>query len=163
MKFTTEDKFVVVPWDFSDMSRESLTQAAEMVENISQIRVVHVTQFPPALEYGVIWETISEETITKNLNDSFANAIKDGSELTGVSFTVLFGDPGRQICDFAADNDAAIIVMPSHGRSGFSRMLLGSVAERVVRMAPCPVLVLRKPISDSHSEHASTKATSGVS
>ncbi|MEZ6094353.1 MAG: universal stress protein [Pirellulaceae bacterium] len=55
----------------------------------------------------------------------------------------MFGDPGSEITRFAKENDAGLIVISSHGRTGVSRLLLGSVAERVVRLAPCPVLVLR--------------------
>ena len=56
---------------------------------------------------------------------------------------VEFGDPGNQIVDFAERISAELIVIPSHGRTGIERLLLGSVAERVARLAPCPVLVLR--------------------
>ena len=55
------------------------------------------------------------------------------------------GDPGLMIADYAADVQADLIVMPSHGYHGVKRLLLGSVAERVLRHANCPVLVLRRP------------------
>ena len=54
-----------------------------------------------------------------------------------------FGDPGHQIAQYAEEAKADLIVLPSHGRSGLQRLLIGSVAERVVRHAPCPVLVVR--------------------
>jgi len=53
------------------------------------------------------------------------------------------GDAGREIVALAEAEDADLIVMPSHGYGFFKHMLLGSVAERVVRLADCPVLVLR--------------------
>jgi nucleotide-binding universal stress UspA family protein len=56
---------------------------------------------------------------------------------------ILFGDPGHEITDYAERVEADLIVMPSHGRTGLSRLLIGSVAERVIRLAHCPVLVLR--------------------
>ena len=56
---------------------------------------------------------------------------------------VLVGDPGTVCADRAASLKAELIVIPSHGRSGVSRLLLGSVTERIVRLAPCPVLVLK--------------------
>jgi nucleotide-binding universal stress UspA family protein len=58
--------------------------------------------------------------------------------------TILVGNPGHCIVDFANEQQADLIVIPSHGRTGIARMLMGSVAERVVRLAHCPVLVLRK-------------------
>jgi len=60
-----------------------------------------------------------------------------------VTIKVLFGDPGHQITDYADQVAAKLIIMPSHGRSGILRVLLGSVTDRVVRLAHCPVLVLR--------------------
>jgi nucleotide-binding universal stress UspA family protein len=69
-----------------------------------------------------------------------------GSRFDHVQFEVCFGDPGRKIAERARELDAGLIVLPSHGRTGFARMLLGSVAERVVRLAKCPVLVLRSPL-----------------
>ena len=53
------------------------------------------------------------------------------------------GDPGSEIVSFANEVNANMIIMPSHGRTGISRLLIGSVAERVLRLASCPVLVLR--------------------
>ena len=60
---------------------------------------------------------------------------------------ILFGDPGHEITEFAERVKADLIVMPSHGRTGLSRLLIGSVAERVIRLAHCPVLVLRDGVS----------------
>ena len=59
-----------------------------------------------------------------------------------ITYPVL-GDPGHQIAEFAKEAGAGLIVMPSHGRTGLTHLLIGSVAERVVRFAHCPVLVLR--------------------
>ncbi|MBI2480643.1 MAG: universal stress protein [Planctomycetia bacterium] len=54
-----------------------------------------------------------------------------------------FGDPGHRIAEHADAIRAQLIVMPSHGRRGIKRLLVGSVAERVTRLSHCPVLVLR--------------------
>jgi nucleotide-binding universal stress UspA family protein len=61
----------------------------------------------------------------------------------------LTGRPGTEIVDFAVDNNIDLIVMASHGRSGISRLLLGSIAEEVMRKAPCPVLVVKQPVAPS--------------
>ena len=60
-----------------------------------------------------------------------------------VRIEVRLGDPSTEIVDFAKDIAADLIVLPSHGRKGISRFLIGSVAERVVRLSPCPVLVIK--------------------
>jgi nucleotide-binding universal stress UspA family protein len=62
----------------------------------------------------------------------------------GVNIRIDFGDPGQQIAAFARDIHADLIVLPSHGRTGLARLMIGSVAERVVRLSHCPVLVLRQ-------------------
>ena len=56
---------------------------------------------------------------------------------------VMFGTPAREIVNHAAANDIDLIVMGTHGRGGVHHLLMGSVAERVVRAAPCPVLTVR--------------------
>jgi nucleotide-binding universal stress UspA family protein len=62
----------------------------------------------------------------------------------GVAGRVLVGLPFQTIIEAARAADVDLIVMGTHGRTGFSHLLLGSVAERVVRHAPCPVLVVRE-------------------
>ena len=69
--------------------------------------------------------------------------LHQGQLLSSVNLEIEFGDAGYRIADHAKQLNADLIVMPSHGRSGITRLLIGSVAERVVRLAHCPVLVLR--------------------
>lgn len=133
---------VIVPWDFSPMSKSALEAALEMVDSPDKIEVVHVTAYPAATEYGVIWGTMTEDTIRENLEKSFKKEMTT-KEFPELKFTAVFGDPGSRITELAKERDAGLIVISSHGHTGLSRLLLGSVAERVVRLAPCPVLVLR--------------------
>ena len=65
------------------------------------------------------------------------------SPLRRVEFHVRFGDPAREISRFADQLNADLIVMCSHGRKGLTRLVVGSVAERVVRLTNCPVLILK--------------------
>ena len=69
-------------------------------------------------------------------------ALADDHGVTLEGETVL-GRPARAIIDYAEDNEVDQIVMGSHGRDGVSRILLGSVAETIVRRSPCPVTVVR--------------------
>ncbi|MBL8854304.1 MAG: universal stress protein [Planctomycetaceae bacterium] len=137
-------KPVIVPWDFSDMSQEALSKALGLAKDPDLIHVVHVTQLPPVMEPGVVWGSLDEGSIIKHCEDSFQTVLASRTEWTGVHFKVLVGDPGLSITDYAKDHGAELIVISSHGHTGLSRLLLGSVAERVVRLAHCPVLVLRK-------------------
>ena len=59
-------------------------------------------------------------------------------------FRVVVGEPSREIVRLADEQDAGLIVMSTHGHTGLKRVLSGSVTERVVRRAPCPVLVIRE-------------------
>ena len=143
MQLTNIQQTVIVPFDFSEMSIQAIQKAIEMVEDPSLIQVLHVTEYPSAYEYGVVWETITEDTIVQKLSESFAERMGKIEEMPELRFEIRFGNPGREICKYAKEIDCGLIVMPSHGRSGVVRFLLGSVAERVVRCASCPVLIVR--------------------
>ena len=135
---------IIVPWDFSEMCKSALEKALELASGPDQVKVVHVTPYPSAVEPSVVWGTYSEDDIRRNLTNSFRKDYAE-ADYPGMSFTALFGDPGSEITRFAAECLAGLVVISSHGRTGVQRMLLGSVAERVVRLSPCPVLVLRSP------------------
>ena len=137
-------KPVIVPWDYSDLSKEALEKALGMAGSADLVHVVHVTQLPPVMEPGMVWGTLDETSIIKHCEESFAKVVAENPLFKDVHFKTLIGDPGLAIAEFAKDKDAELIVISSHGHSGLSRLLLGSVAERVVRLAHCPVLVLRK-------------------
>ncbi len=139
--FHTKD--VVVPIDFSSDSHEAIDSALKFFSDESNIHVLHVAADLMAVEPGIIWEEMSDETRRKNLTEEFNKEYADSGH-GQLKFHVAFGDAGHEIADFAEKLGAGIIVMPSHGRTGFSRVLIGSVAERVVRLAHCPVLVLKK-------------------
>lgn len=141
-------KNVIVPFDFSDMSISAIRESLEMVDKPEQLIVVHVTPYPSATDPAVIWGNNTEETIASNIRKSFDQSCGDNGIPTGLKFVTGFGDPGANIVKIASENNASLIVIPSHGRSGLSRIFLGSVAERVVRLAECPVLVLRNQNED---------------
>jgi nucleotide-binding universal stress UspA family protein len=135
-------KTVVVPWDFSPMSKSALSDALEIVESPDKIEVIHVTPYPVVSEYSMIWGAIPQTDIQDQLKSVFEQEMeKDG--FPNLKFTVQFGDPGAVVAEFAKSKNAGLVVISSHGHTGLSRILLGSVAERVVRLSPCPVLVLR--------------------
>ena len=142
----------VVPWDFSNLSRRALDRAVQITSDPSLIRVVHVADLPTAYDYAAIWGTFKQDTLADRAEDSFRKFVADDDQLKDVKFVTLFGDAGHEICDFAKEFDAHLIVMPSHGRTGLKRILLGSVAERVVRFAPCSVLVLRDLLDEEDFE-----------
>ena len=138
---------IVVPWDFSEMSKNALAKAVELAASGQAIEVVHVTPYPAVMEPSVVWGAYSEDEICENLTKAFRAEIPE-DKYPGVTFHAFFGDPGSQIAKHAENVGAGLVVISSHGRTGLTRIVMGSVAERVVRLAPCPVLVLRSAPSE---------------
>jgi nucleotide-binding universal stress UspA family protein len=136
------NKSIVVPFDFSEMSKAALATAVELAADNSKIIVVHVIPYPPSMEPGVIWGSLDNEALTKEATENFRKSIPL-DKYPGISFQVAFGDPGTEISKIAKSLDAGLVVISSHGRTGLAHFFLGSVAERVTRFSPCPVLVLR--------------------
>lgn len=133
---------LVVPIDFADDSDAALRRAMAALTEGDEIHVVHVLADLPITEPGMMWETQDDATRASKVREAFLQRYS-GPEYPQVHFEVLTGDPGSQIADYAKRVGADLIVMPSHGRTGMTRLLLGSVAERTVRLAHCAVLVLR--------------------
>lgn len=133
---------ILVPIDFSDESLKAVDVALDLSPAAESVTVIHV-----AVKYGMIapeaaWIDIGEESRRESLTHSFREQFA-APKYNGMKFEVLFGDPGHEIAQFARQVDAGLIVIPSTGRTGLTHLLIGSVAERVVRFAHCPVLVLR--------------------
>lgn len=140
------NKAILVPVDLSKVSERALEYALEFASSPELVTVLHIAvpvlATDPAVMY-MIDEELRRREIAQYVRTRFAN-----DKYLGVRTAVDFGDPGERIATFAKDKGVGLIVMPSHGRTGLPHLLIGSVAERVVRYAPCPVLVLRG-LSDS--------------
>jgi nucleotide-binding universal stress UspA family protein len=129
-------KTIVAPVDFSEESIAALGTALDIADNPSDVHVVHVT---PPLE---VIEWVDESGRRQRAVEEVRDQLSD-EKFTQVDMDIEIGDPGRGVADFAERIGADLIVIPSHGRTGLAHMLQGSVAERVVRLSHCPVLVLR--------------------
>lgn len=136
-------KRILVPVDFSDLSMEAVDTAIQIVEDGGSVDVLHVLSYLPAMEYGNLYGTVTDESRVQNTTDSLREKLKD-SKYADATIHVALGDAGQEIAEFAQSSDSDLIVLPSHGYGMVKHLLLGSVAERVVRLAHCPVLVLRK-------------------
>ncbi|HQU42269.1 MAG: universal stress protein UspA [Planctomycetia bacterium 21-64-5] len=134
---------VVVPVDFSDESFEALDTALQLVPDASHVSLIYVLPVLDPAEPGVIWTTVDDESRRHHAELALAERL-DAPCYTGVKTQIAFGDPGHEIADFAQREHAELIVLSSHGRTGLTRLLIGSVAEKTVRLAHCPVLVLKK-------------------
>jgi nucleotide-binding universal stress UspA family protein len=142
-------KHVLVPTDFSDASETALRYGKALATAFgASLHVVHVIEEPYgqpwAVEaYGFSLASLQEEWI-KDARGRLAASLSDEerSGLQAVTTTVL-GHPVMEILRYADEQAIDLIVMGTHGRGPLGHVVLGSVAERVVRKAPCPVLTVR--------------------
>ncbi|QDV49235.1 universal stress protein [Gimesia fumaroli] len=139
-------KKILVPVDFSESSLEAIKKAIQISEAPANVTVVHVMVPLDLVSPGVLFGGLTDEKRTEHVK-KYAKEEFEKYQIEGVGFKTLVGDPGIKIADFAKDNGIDLIVIPSHGYTGITRLALGSVAERVLRHAPCPTLVLRQPKS----------------
>ncbi len=133
---------IVVPIDFSASSRPSVCEAMDMAKRPDCVYVLHVIP-KQGLVSRFAQVAIPEEEQMESARDYLLTWLAS-NEIAGVRPHVVIGDPGEMIVHFACEADANLIVIPSHGYHGFKRAFLGSVTERVVRHAECPVYVLRR-------------------
>jgi nucleotide-binding universal stress UspA family protein len=136
-------KNIVAPVDFSNESLVALGIAVDIANSPSDVHAVHVIPELRLSEPGVIWQEIDNSGRKQHAEEELRKRLSDG-KYAQVQIHIEVGNPGHCVADFAKQIGADLIVMPSHGRTGLAHMLLGSVAERVVRLSHCPVLVLRK-------------------
>ncbi|MDQ3366020.1 MAG: universal stress protein [Myxococcota bacterium] len=151
-------KNILVPTDLSPGAEEALDYACELATQLgAQIHLVNVIGIP-ALglpELGVaLTSTVIDSLIADNQKalDALANS-KCGRANIG-QVLLKTGDARDVINQTALEVGADLIVMGTHGRRGVTRALLGSVAETVVRSAPCPVLTVRTGKGDHAGRHA---------
>ena len=149
--FIFSNPVVVVPWDFSEFARRAL-DVAQQITATENIRTICVLEGPNPYEPGIIWGTVSEDVARSRCEEQFQEAV-DESRFPGMVFHVAFGDPASEIVRYASVQRADLILIPSHGRTGLKRVLLGSVAEKVIRMAACPVLLLPQAWIDPPDHH----------
>ncbi|HJN10861.1 MAG TPA: universal stress protein [Pirellulaceae bacterium] len=136
-------KRVVVPVDFSDNSFTAVDTAVQLVDDPADVIVVHVLQEISPVEPGVVWDTVDHESRIKHATEALQSQLKDrGHE--DVTVDVRIGAAAHEIIELADHEQAELIVLTSHGRTGLQHLLIGSVAERVTRLAHCPVLILRR-------------------
>lgn len=137
---------ILVPVDFSEQSRTAFAVARELAQHEGgsrgQIVLVHVLPDLSPVEPGKLWNSVNPTTRIDHATAALREWLGEGNQEAD-AIEVSIGDPGAEICRVASERGADLIVLPSHGRTGMKRLLVGSVAERVVRLAPCPVLVLR--------------------
>jgi nucleotide-binding universal stress UspA family protein len=144
----TPFKKILVPTDFSKHSTEALAAAADLSRRYEASVTLayvfepvtyalpegHMLQSPPQIEE---LQTVFEERLVQ------AEADAKAAGALGVTSKLLTGPVAAEITDFAEAGGFDLVVMGTHGRTGLRHLMLGSVAEKVVRTAPCAVLTVR--------------------
>lgn len=139
-------KNILVPHDFSETSEAAMRYAVELARTFgAKLQVVHVSEkarFELGTEFPLDLEVNLEDAIRERLSRTMATG---GHRELQPSFLVLSGSPHVEIVRYAKDHAIDLIVMGTHGRGVVAHAVMGSVAEKVVRHAPCPVLTVRHP------------------
>ncbi len=136
-------KVVVVPVDFSTASADALQTAMQLVAQPKDLHVLYVTLPSATIMSPESWAEEDTPSRTRAATQLLSKFLAE-HQASDVSQFIREGDPGLMIADYADEAHADLIVMPSHGYHGVARVLLGSVTERVLRHAKCPILVLRR-------------------
>lgn len=156
-------KRILIPLDGSQFAEGALPHARMLAEcGGGEIELLRVAVHPSSYVY------VSDPAALADLYDSdrahcedylnkVAGQVRDASHVK-VTTAVLEGIVADAVLDYAEDTDADLIVMSTHGRSGMERWLLGSVAEKVVRGAKMPVLLVRPETPPAKAEEAATAA-----
>ncbi len=139
-------KNILVPVDFGESSRDALTLAIDLAKQYgSALTLLHAVDVP-AYGYGAVGFaavdilTPMQEAARAHLDTLLAEVRKERPETTGI---VATGVPWREIIAAIDERKPDLIVMGTHGRRGIGRAILGSVAEKVVRLSLAPVLTVR--------------------
>jgi nucleotide-binding universal stress UspA family protein len=147
----TAQRFLV-PVDFSEDANQAVKYAIDLASKLgARMTLLHVIQPPPwggvdmdvtlPYAYSLFIQNLEAE-VAHRMQACLERITADGLE---GEVAVVRGVPFREILDTAKMQQVDLIIMGTHGRTGLQHVLMGSVAEKVVRLAPCPVLVVRQP------------------
>lgn len=138
-------KIILYPTDFSTVGQTALEMATSLARDRgASLVIAHVEEPPMAygggeLYYGI--EEPSRDEIKRMLTE-----VVPTDPAVPYEHRLMIGSPATAIVEMARRENAELIVMASHGRTGLTRVLMGSVAEEVVRKAQCPVLVVKTAV-----------------
>lgn len=146
---TPDIKRILVPLDFSTNSRRALDYADGVARKFdASLHLVHVCEVPSMITASMDAYAIAYTDWSQRLGEEAERElVKTSAALKGIKVTteVLFGSAASAIVEAAVANKADLIVMGTHGHGAVMHLMMGNVAERVVRTAPCPVLTVREP------------------
>lgn len=142
---------ILVPLDFSEASRKALRYAGALAAQFgATVCVASIVAPVVTLEtLAALGLAESDDTAADKCEARLREMAQDElGDSINAQFEVVVGEPSREILRLARELDAGLIVMSTHGCTGLKRTFLGSMTERVVRQAPCPVLVVREQVKN---------------
>lgn len=145
------EQTVLLPFDFSDAATDAIATARGLVARTELLWVVHVIPPVTTTSPGFLMGQVDPAHLRERADTALTEAL-DKAGVGEAQRRIVIGDPASEIITVASEIDADLIVIPSRGKTGLRRWMIGSVAERVVRHTPCPVLVL--PIDDDDEDGA---------
>ncbi len=138
------ERKILLPTDFSHTGDAALELATTLArERGAKLLIVHVEEPPAAYGAGEMYYGMPDP-VTDDLR-KMLDQVGPTDSRVACERRLITGDPATAIAHLAQEEGVELIVMGTHGRTGLMRLLMGSVAEAVVRRAPCPVLTLRQP------------------
>lgn len=146
---------ILCPTDFSKPSFEAMKTANEWALHFSaELILVHVVSPIPVIPIHddpisfnlPLYEKEMEASSRKTLEQAAADRISTAIQ---ISTLILHGDPATQIVRLAEEEQVDMIIIATHGLTGWRKFMFGSVTEKVIRMADCPVLSIRVPASET--------------
>jgi universal stress protein A len=143
-----EIRQILAPTDFSEFSIQAIESAFALAQTFgAKLLLLHVVELPAYPVEGFVPSTMGTtliDDLQRQASLDLAQVLPEPPNATvEVSRQVVVGIPYRKIVEVAEAAKADLIVVATHGRTGLSHLVMGSVAERVVRTAPCPVLTIR--------------------
>lgn len=164
---TPSFKTLLVPTDFSNGSRLAVDYAVSLARRLgASVHLVHVVEDPTVA--GLFTEAYVDLALIRKERRCDArhrmNALLTDLREPGITDEITSGPVAQTIAGIAADRGADVIVMGTHGRTGLAHVLVGSVAEHVIRIAGCPVLTVREGLAatEAVAEALGTRAAAGV-
>ena len=156
---------ILHPTDFSKPSEDAFRLAASLARDYgAQLIVYHVA--PPTTVYGHVAVKIEAEDFHARMWEEFRQLEQLDPRIRAVDLKSDIeedGDAVAAILRKAEGTGCDLIVMGTHGRTGVGRLLMGSVAEQVLRRAPCPVLTVKSPLPEAHvAEEAAPEVVEAV-
>ncbi len=140
--------------DFSDPSRRAMLQATELARRLgAELALVHVVEVPSTAVATVFaGRDVLAERAGADAERALVAWEEEAEQLTGrhVASALLRGDAASEILGFLRGSEFDLLVVGSDGRAGLKGLVLGSVAERVARQAPCPVWIARRSEAQEH-------------